>query len=83
MQYFVNTLSWNGKHHVTDIWEQIRSRLEGGAYNFEGMHLIPGDEDLAHRLASYTCEVLSALGVNYGAAHSEVIMTKGARLDRG
>lgn len=76
VQYFVNTLSWNGKHHVTDIWEQIRSRLEGGAYNFEGMHLIPGDEDLAHRLASYTCEVLSALGVNYGAAHSEVIMTK-------
>lgn len=75
VQYFVNTLSWNGQHHVTDIWEQIRSRLDGGAYNFEGMHLIPGDKQTARQLSDYTCEVLSALGINYGAAHSEVIMT--------
>jgi len=75
VQYFVNTLSWNGKHHVTDIWEQIRSRVNGGAYNFEGMHLIPGDEPTAHLLSSYACDVLSALGVNYGAAHNEIILT--------
>lgn len=75
VQYFVNSLSWNGQHHVTDIWEQVRSRLEGGAYNFEGMHLIRGDQQTAHQLSDYTCEVLSALGINYGAAHSEVIVT--------
>ncbi|MHC5174567.1 ATP-grasp domain-containing protein [Serratia rubidaea] len=74
-QYFVNTLSWHGQHYVTDIWEQVRSRVSGGAYNFEGMHLIDAQETYARALATYTLEVLSALGVDYGAAHNEVILT--------
>ncbi|WP_255443913.1 ATP-grasp domain-containing protein [Serratia sp. ME47] len=75
-QYFVNTLSWNGQHYVTDIWEQVRSRVSGGAYNFEGMHLIDAQEKHAKSLADYTLEVLSALGIAYGAAHNEVILTE-------
>ncbi|MGG6175568.1 ATP-grasp domain-containing protein [Pantoea allii] len=74
-QYFVNTLSWNGQHYVTDIWEQVRSRVREGAYNFEGMHLIDAQEEHAHSLIDYTFETLSALGVAYGAAHNEVILT--------
>lgn len=76
VQYFVNTLSWQGQHYVSDIWEQIRSRVDGGAYNFEGMHLIDSQTPQALSLTAYTAEVLSALGLEYGAAHNEVILTE-------
>ena len=76
VQYFVNTLSWNGQHYVSDIWEQVRSRVAGGAYNFEGMHLTESHTSQALALADYTVEVLSALGLEYGAAHNEIILTE-------
>lgn len=76
VQFFVNTLSWKGQHYVTDIWEQVRSRVAGGAFNFEGMHLIDANEAKAKSLSEYTGDVLSALGINYGAAHNEIILTQ-------
>ncbi|WP_216628504.1 ATP-grasp domain-containing protein [Pseudoalteromonas caenipelagi] len=75
-QYFVNTLSWNGKVYVTDIWEQVRSRCPGKAYLFEGMLLCDSSSTTGQLLSEYTCDALAAIELQYGPAHNEVILTK-------
>jgi len=75
-QYFVNTVSWEGKHFVTDIWKQIRRRLCGKAYLFEGMTLCASSGTIETELSDYISKVLDLLGLQHGAAHSEVMWTE-------
>lgn len=76
IQYFVNTVSWEGKHFVSDIWKQIRRRLPGRAYLFEGMSLCHSSGAIESELIAYTSKVLDTLGLRYGAAHNEVMWTE-------
>ncbi|MDV5226115.1 ATP-grasp domain-containing protein [Providencia rettgeri] len=74
-QYFVNTLTWDGKTYITDIWEQVRTRNRNQSFRFEGMKLCAGDIAITKKIKNYIIDVLSALELNYGPAHNEVILT--------
>ncbi|MGY3802583.1 ATP-grasp domain-containing protein [Pigmentibacter ruber] len=75
-QYFVNTVSWNGKHYISDIWKQNRRRLKDRAFLFESMSLCDSDGKIEIELIEYTKKVLDALELSHGAAHNEIMFTK-------
>lgn len=75
-QYFVNTVSWEGKHYISDIWVQNRRRLEGRAFLFESMSLCPSKGLIENELREYTEKILNALSLSHGAAHNEIMWTK-------
>ncbi|HWA42668.1 MAG TPA: ATP-grasp domain-containing protein [Hypericibacter adhaerens] len=73
-QFIVNTVSWRGRHHVSDAWSMSlaaagRQVVPGGA------HLLDPRRPDAQRLIEYTLEVLAALGIENGAAHTELRWT--------
>jgi biotin carboxylase len=73
-QFFVNTVSVNGDHYVAEIWEDTRRPVTGGvAYDLEKL-VMPGGEP-QEALARYVSQVLDALGIAWGPAHSEVMLT--------
>ncbi|GGT14419.1 ATP-grasp domain-containing protein [Streptomyces purpureus] len=74
-QYFVNTVSWDGEHYVSDIWRLERRPRPGGAFLFESMTLRPSDGEVETALRTYTVAALDALGFRHGAAHCEVMWT--------
>ncbi len=75
-QYFVNTVSWNGEHFISDIWIQKRKRLPGKAFLFESMALCDREGQIEEHLAKYTIEILNTLQLTHGAAHNEIMWTE-------
>ena len=74
-QFFVNTVSWDGVHHVSEVWRDTRLKVPGAGR-------VPYFEDLLPRhgpeqdvVAAYVTRVLDALGIRYGAGHAEVMLT--------
>lgn len=89
-EYVVNSVSYDGNHIVTDIWLSHKKTVQGqSVYDYQ--ELINPSTNEAKTLIKYTEQVLTALEIRYGAAHSEIIMTKegpilietGARLSGG
>jgi biotin carboxylase len=73
-QFFVNTVSVDGGHYVAEIWEDTRRPVPGGiAYEVEKLTMPDGEPQQA--LARYVAQVLDALGIAWGPAHSEVMLT--------
>lgn len=89
-EYVVNTVSHGGLHWVSDIW-RCRKALSGDGrkiYDYEDL-LLPDDEEAhevrqageATQAAAYVCAVLDAVGIAFGPAHTEIIITpQGPRL---
>lgn len=77
-QYVVNAVSIHGNHKVSEIWHEKRLNIRGvgNIYDYETM--IPYEGNVQQKLISYTKKVLTALGVEEGASHTEIIFT-----DRG
>jgi biotin carboxylase len=78
VQYFTDSISWDGVHHVSEIWRS-RKRLVHDTcemYDYEDLLEPRGPEQDA--VADYVRGVLDALGIRYGAAHTELVLT-----DRG
>jgi biotin carboxylase len=77
-QYFADSISWDGVHHVSEIWRS-RKRLVHDTcemYDYEDLLEPRGPEQDV--VADYVRGVLDALGIRYGAAHTELVLT-----DRG
>ncbi len=74
-EYIVNTVSRAGRHWFTDAWLSGKAVLAAGRkiYDFEDL-LDPGDERLA-QILPYVTDVLDALGIREGPAHTELILT--------
>jgi len=73
-QYMVNTVSVDGGHYVAEIWEDTRRPVgDGVAYELEKL-MTPGGEP-QEALAGYMSQVLDALGIAWGPAHSELMLT--------
>ena len=78
--FVVNTVSVQGRHFVTDVWHDIN--------HYEDTWLIDEYSDFVSRnapefstLTAYVCNVLDALQICNGAAHTEVMLTlNGPRL---
>ncbi|HFQ4907235.1 TPA: ATP-grasp domain-containing protein [Vibrio vulnificus] len=69
--FFVNTVSLNGKHTITDVWKTNRTKLDVGAFIFEDMELVNFP---CENLTSYALSCLDALHIDTGASHIEIIV---------
>jgi len=74
-EYVVNSVSCEGKHYITDIWE-CKKRIVDNRIIYDKEELLPFDGEPQSKLVAYIYQVLDALGIKYGSAHSEIILTK-------
>jgi biotin carboxylase len=90
-QYAVNSVSQRGVHRVVEVWHDRRTPLGDGRMVYDRMDLLSPADPLVAVLCDYVRACLDALGVAYGPAHSEVMLTSagpvlietGARLQGG
>jgi biotin carboxylase len=74
-QYIVNTVSRHGRHYVTDAWHMTLSTERGSELVPQEAHLLDPRPPTANSLITYTLGVLKALGIENGAAHTELKWT--------
>jgi biotin carboxylase len=77
-EYIVDTVSADGHRYVCGVWRYEKQLLPSGRNIYDRDVLTAPDEAPVPALVAYTDEVLDALGVRWGPAHAEVIVT-----DRG
>lgn len=74
-EYFVNTVSREGRHHTVEIWRYYKTRLPGGNIIYDYNEPLPPDDPTAKKMESYAHRVLDALEVRNSAGHTEIMMT--------
>ncbi|GGK73836.1 ATP-grasp domain-containing protein [Mangrovihabitans endophyticus] len=74
-EYYVNTVSRDGRHHVCDLWQRTHVTAHGVLDLLDSTHLMPRSGPEQDRLVEYTFAVLDALGIRHGPAHAEVKLT--------
>lgn len=90
-EFYVNTVSIDGRHLIAETWRYTKQRTADNAPLFdfeEPADLAAPDTQAVH---AYVAQALDALGIRFGAAHSEVVLTSqgpvlidpGARLGGG
>jgi biotin carboxylase len=73
-QLFVNSISWEGVHHVSEVWRDNKLRLrENFIYDYEELLSRHGEQQ--DQVVPYVEEILDALGIRFGPAHTEVMLT--------
>jgi ATP-grasp domain len=73
-QFFVNSVSWEGQHRVSEVWQDNKRRIAGNlVYDYEELHPRHGEQQDA--VVDYVEAVLDALGIRFGPAHTEVMLT--------
>jgi len=73
-EFFVNTVSRDGAHHVVEVWRYSKRMIDGHPmYDYE--EPVPPAEPAVAIVADYVLAVLDALEIRNGAAHTEVILT--------
>ena len=73
-EYIVNTVSHDGEHYITDIWMYKKNIIDGKPL-YDSEQLILPTDGVVGDLQRYTFSVLDALGIRFGAAHAEVMLT--------
>ncbi|GHJ42334.1 biotin carboxylase [Streptomyces sp. TS71-3] len=74
-EYVVNTVSRDGRHHLTDIWKTTRLTANGVLDLCDSIRLLPRRSPEGGPLGDYAEEVLGALGIRHGLGHLEVKLT--------
>lgn len=73
--YIVDTVSRDGAVVVTDMWEYHFADRNGVPFVYDRTELLPSDHQHVGELEDYTRRVLDALGIRWGPAHCEVMLT--------
>lgn len=73
-EYFVNTVSRAGVHHIAEVWRYQKRQLPGREICYDYECPVPPDEPVVAELADYARGVLDALEVWNAAAHTEIII---------
>lgn len=73
-EYIINTVSYDGKHKIVDIWRKFKNKVDGIPINDYAEIVMPSESDYVF-LPTYIFKVLDALGIKFGAGHSEIMMT--------
>lgn len=77
-EYVVDSVSYNGKHKITGIWEYHKLGPEFiSIATFHSLQLLPFEGTIQTQLRQYTYQLLDALGIRYGAAHTELMLENG------
>ncbi|WP_077796106.1 ATP-grasp domain-containing protein [Streptomyces sp. JHA26] len=80
-EYYVNTVSLDGRHYVCDVWKTQHLGVNGVRDLLGGSALMVRRGPEQDLLTEYTFSVLDALGVRNGPAHTELKLTpQGPRL---
>lgn len=75
-EWVVDTVSCDGKHVVTNISRYLKTVLEDGSIVYRHAEFLSASNSEYSELVEYALRVNNALGVRYGAAHLEIIVTK-------
>ncbi len=75
-EFIVNTVSLNGRHTVTDLWEYSKIPIGslGNAYNYA--KLVRTFEPKHLQIIEYAKAALSALDFQFGPSHTEIMLTE-------
>jgi hypothetical protein len=73
-QLFVNSISWDGVHHISEVWRDNKLR-RGANFIYDYEELLPLHGEQQDQVVPYVESVLDALGIRYGPAHTEVMLT--------
>lgn len=73
-EYIINTVSYDGRHKIVDIWRKFKNKVEGIPIN-DYAEIVAPSEVVYTVLPEYIFKVLEALEIKYGAGHSEVMLT--------
>jgi biotin carboxylase len=76
-EYFVNTVSRHGVHHIVEIWLYHKHQIDSTRSMVSNEHPVPFDDPGAEQVAAYALGVLDALEIRNGAAHTEIMLTAG------
>lgn len=74
-EFVINSVSCDGKHYISDIWE-CKKRVVDNRIIYDREELIPFQGKQQSELIPYIYQVLDALNIKFGSAHSEVMLTK-------
>jgi biotin carboxylase len=74
-EYIVNTVSYKGRHHVTDVWRYGKVQVNGASFVYDRCELLDSTEEPAPALCAYTSRVLDAFGMQEGPSHNELMLT--------
>src|SRR6476469_2795370 len=73
-QLFVNSISWDGAHHVSEVWRDNKLRA-GANFIYDYEELLPRHGSQQDQVVPYVEAVLDALGIRFGPAPTEVMLT--------
>lgn len=82
-EFAVGTVSANGKHYLAHLikYNKIASNDGRTQTVYDYVEFVPYSEETHGEIFAYTQQALDALGVRWGAAHNEIMLTKnGPRL---
>lgn len=74
-EYFVNTVTKDCRHYVAEVWRYHKITVPGRGRIYDYEEPVPPDSLIAEQLGDYVSAVLSALDIQYGPAHTEVMWT--------
>ncbi|MGA5203658.1 ATP-grasp domain-containing protein [Streptomyces variegatus] len=74
-EYFVNTVSRDGAHHLVEVWRYHKSPVDGARPMYDFEEPVPPEDPAVATVVPYVLSVLDALEIRNGAAHTEVILT--------
>ena len=66
-----------GKHHLAHLIKYTKTSSGKRRTVFDHVEFVPYDKEVLGELFEYTEKVLDALGVRFGATHSEIMLTEG------
>jgi biotin carboxylase len=74
-EYFIDGISGNGRHAITEIWRTDKIRVSGASFISDRSVLFDPTEPEMMPIVEYVHRVLDALGVCYGAHHTQLMVT--------
>ncbi|MDD1725205.1 MAG: hypothetical protein LUQ07_08780 [Methanospirillum sp.] len=73
--YMVNTVSYAGKHYLSDFWElrKVMAPRTAPLYDYLRLCAYPS-QGLQNEVLTYAFEILKSLGMQNGPAHCEILL---------
>ncbi|MEV6328814.1 ATP-grasp domain-containing protein [Streptomyces sp. NPDC051909] len=74
-EYIINSVSRDGTHWFTDVWISRKAMVDDRRKIYDFEDLLAPDDTRLDRILPYVSDVLDALGIVNGPAHTELILT--------
>lgn len=75
-EFVVDSVSMGGKNYVTAIWKYQKGTVNNYAFIYHAIELLPFSGQEQDLLVPYALQVMNSLGIQFGPAHLEIILTK-------